>query len=43
MINVIIRKRSHREVAVVIVRLKPDIDALLLTDLLRSLNEVLGQ
>ena len=43
MINVIIRKSSHCEVAVIVVRLKPDIDALLLSDFLRSGDEVLWE
>lgn len=41
MIHMIIRETCHGEVAVIVVRLKSDIDTLLLSNLLGRLDEVL--
>ena len=40
MINMVVRERGHGKVAVVVVRLIPDVDALLLPDFLCRSNKV---
>jgi len=42
-VNVVISKAGHGEVTVIIIWLIPDIDALLLSDILRRGSEVLRQ
>jgi len=43
MLDMVIRERCHSKVAVIIIRLEPDVDALLLADLLGRSCEVLRQ